>query len=225
MNKGGIPSGQFDSASWLRVATPLGARVKRFVDVIGSLLGLTLLAPVLMLVAIAVKLDSPGPIFFRQTRIGLRGAPFSLWKFRTMIHRQSSDAPAITSAPDSRITRVGNFLRKWKFDELPQLLNVLRGEMSLVGPRPEIPLYIALYRKDEMRVLDFKPGMTDPASIRYRGESALLATAKDPFGFYAETVMHDKIAMNLEYQRRATSISDLGVIFRTIAILSRGELH
>ena len=153
---------------------------KRALDIAASLAGLILLSPVLAAIAAAIKLDTPGTVFYRQERVGRAGVPFRIWKFRTMVAGAASLGGALTVGDDSRITEVGRLLRRFKLDELPQLANVLAGEMSLVGPRPEVARYVALYTEAQRRVLDLVPGITDPASIAYRDEAALLAQRPDP---------------------------------------------
>ncbi len=198
-----------------------GKFLKRCVDLVAAATGLLVLWPLFLLVAVAIKADSRGPVFFRQVRIGRRGAPFRIWKFRTMSADAERNGPEIASAVDARVTRVGRALRRTKLDELPQLLNVLAGEMSLVGPRPEIPSYVALYTDSERRVLDFVPGMTDPASLQFRDEGALLAAATDPLGYYRDVVMRQKLALNLAYRETATVGSDLWFIAKTVVALFR----
>jgi lipopolysaccharide/colanic/teichoic acid biosynthesis glycosyltransferase len=190
-------------------------------DVTASLAGLVLLSPVLAAIAAAIKLDTPGTVFYRQERVGRAGVPFRIWKFRTMVAGAASLGSALTVGDDSRITEVGRLLRRFKLDELPQLANVLTGEMSLVGPRPEVPRYVALYTEAQRRVLDLVPGITDPASIAYRDEATLLAQRPDPEAAYVQEIMPDKIRLNLEYAGRASVRSDLGLIWRTIRHLGR----
>jgi lipopolysaccharide/colanic/teichoic acid biosynthesis glycosyltransferase len=190
-------------------------------DVTASLAGLVLLSPVLAAIAAAIKLDTPGTVFYRQERVGRAGVPFRIWKFRTMVAGAASLGGALTVGDDSRITEVGRLLRRFKLDELPQLANVLTGEMSLVGPRPEVPRYVALYTEAQRRVLDLVPGITDPASIAYRDEATLLAQRPDPEAAYVQEIMPDKIRLNLEYAGRASVRSDLGLIWRTIRHLGR----
>jgi lipopolysaccharide/colanic/teichoic acid biosynthesis glycosyltransferase len=170
-------------------------------------------------VAALIKLDDGGPVYFVQTRIGRWGRPFQMLKFRTMRVDPAQRGGLLTIGKDPRITRVGRFLRASKLDELPQLVNVLVGEMSLVGPRPELPKYVALYDASQRRVLDLRPGITDPASIAYRHESTLLGGASDPEALYIQSILPDKIRINLEYASRATILSDLAVITRTIIVL------
>jgi lipopolysaccharide/colanic/teichoic acid biosynthesis glycosyltransferase len=190
-------------------------------DVTASLAGLVLLSPVLAAIAAAIKLDTPGTVFYRQERVGRGGVPFRIWKFRTMVAGAASLGSALTVGDDSRITEVGRLLRRFKLDELPQLANVLTGEMSLVGPRPEVPRYVELYTEAQRRVLDLVPGITDPASIAYRDEATLLAQRPDPEAAYVQEIMPDKIRLNLEYAGRASVRSDLGLIWRTIRHLGR----
>jgi lipopolysaccharide/colanic/teichoic acid biosynthesis glycosyltransferase len=191
-------------------------RGKRAFDLLWSVPGVVVLALPLMAVALLIKLGDGGPVFFRQERVGQGGCTFYLWKFRTMRERAEQEGPRLTMGRDPRITLVGAFLRRLKLDELPQLLNVLRGEMSLVGPRPEVPEYVALYTPEQRAVLQLMPGITDPASIKYRNESELLAQSDDPVATYTHRIMPDKIHMNLDYAARATVLSDLGVILKTI---------
>jgi len=196
-------------------------RSKRLFDLFWSALGLLLLLPVFLGIALAIKLDDGGPVFFRQQRIGYRGRPFTMWKFRTMVVDAERRGGSLTVGRDPRVTRVGYWLRKTKLDELPQLWNVLKGEMSLVGPRPEVPRYVALYTEEQRRVLELVPGITDPASIRFRHESELLARSPDPERTYVEVVMPEKIRLNLEYAERATVWSDFLVILQTFLSLFR----
>ncbi|MBE3550226.1 MAG: glycosyltransferase [Brockia lithotrophica] len=196
-------------------------RSKRLFDLFWSALGLLLLFPVFLGIALAIKFDDGGPVFFRQRRIGYRGRPFAMWKFRTMVVDAEQKGGLLTVGRDPRVTRVGYWLRKTKLDELPQLWNVLKGEMSLVGPRPEVPQYVALYTEEQRRVLELVPGITDPASIRFRHENELLAQSPDPERTYVEVVMPEKIRLNLEYARRATVWSDFAVILQTFLALLR----
>lgn len=195
---------------------------KRILDLLLVIPGLILLSPLLILIACCVKLDAPGPIFFRQTRTGRNGKPFSILKYRSMVVDAEKQGLQITASGDRRITRVGRILRKTKLDELPQLFNVLKGEMSLVGPRPEVPRYTQLYTPDQSRVLDYLPGITDPASIAFRHEESILAAAANPDDAYVNEIMPEKIRINLEYQQRANIFSDALVIVKTFtSILTR----
>jgi lipopolysaccharide/colanic/teichoic acid biosynthesis glycosyltransferase len=181
----------------------------------GALVGLSLLIPFGLIVAAAIKLDDGGPVFYTQDRVGYRGRVFRIFKFRTMRVRRL-EGPHLTVGGDTRVTRVGRWLRKAKLDELPQLINVLLGDMSLVGPRPEVPALMAQYSVTERRVLDYVPGMTDPASIEYRNEGDRLVGASDPERAYLAEVVPAKIAMSVQYAQRATLRSDLAVIMRTL---------
>lgn len=189
---------------------------KRMFDIVISLSALILLAPLLLVVAVLIRLTSPGPIFFRQERFGLHFKPFTIYKFRTMV----ADAPRlggqITCGDDPRITTVGHFLRKMKIDELPQLLNVARGDMSFVGPRPEVRRYVEMFREDYREILSVRPGITDLASIAYRNESELLGRAEDPDFEYVSRILPDKIRLSKEYQRRSSLLFDLRLILRTL---------
>ena len=194
-------------------------RSKRAFDLCCAVPGLLLLSPLFALISLAVYLDSGGPVFFRQPRVGRGGRRFLLWKFRTMVVDADRRGGELTVGRDPRITRVGNVLRASKLDELPQLVNVVRGEMSLVGPRPEVPRYVALYDESERAVLHLTPGITDPASIVYRHEAELLGRSADPERTYREKVMKHKIEINLAYARRASLWSDFGVLLRTVRSL------
>jgi lipopolysaccharide/colanic/teichoic acid biosynthesis glycosyltransferase len=198
---------------------------KRLFDLVCAALGLLLLSPLFVLVALWIKLDSPGPVFFRQERIGRFGVPFHIHKFRTMAHRpQAESGPLITVGADERITRAGAFLRHAKLDELPQLIDVLRGAMSFVGPRPEVARYVAVYPPAlRDKVLSVRPGITDLASIRFRHESALLARAADPEREYREVVLPAKLQLAAEYVDHATLATDLRLIGLTLkALLHHG---
>lgn len=188
--------------------------LKRLFDFVMALLGLILLAPVFVVVAVAVKILDSGPVFFVQPRIGQKGKPFLMVKFRSM--RPVHQGPEITVGGDSRITKVGRVLRQTKLDELPQLWNVLRGDMSFVGPRPEVAKYVALYSESERDVLRLKPGITDPASFAFYDESELLAKASDPERFYREVLVPEKIRINLEYAAQASLVKDVYLISATV---------
>lgn len=192
----------------------------RSLDIIASLCGLVLLGPLFLLVALLIKLDSPGPVFFRSQRVGQDGRPFRLVKFRTMVAGAARSGPGITAAGDSRVTAVGRLLRRTKLDELPQLVNVLRGEMSLVGPRPEDPRYVALYTPEQRRVLAARPGITSPASLAYRHEEQLLV-GPDWETVYVQKVMPHKLQLELDYLSRRTPLTDLGLILRTLLAVLR----
>ena len=189
---------------------------KRVMDIAISAAALCVLWPVFLLIALAIVIDDPGPVFYRQVRVGRGGRPFRIFKFRTMVVDADKKGLSITVGRDSRITRVGAFLRKTKLDELAQLLNVLCGQMSFVGPRPEVPRYVELYTPYQRQVLLVRPGITDYASIAYRNENDLLAGAKDPERLYIETVMPDKIELNMKYLREISPLADVRLILKTI---------
>lgn len=191
-------------------------RAKRAVDVIGAGVGLVLLAPLFLLLALLIRAEDGGPVFFRQERIGYRGRRFRIWKFRTMVPDAESRGLPLTGWRDPRVTRIGSWLRQLKLDELPQLLNVLVGDMSLVGPRPEVPRYVAAYTPAQRRVLELVPGITDEASLRYVDESTMFATAADPERRYVTEILPDKIRLNLWYAERATVWTDCRLILATL---------
>ncbi len=188
---------------------------KRIVDTVGALVGLGVTSPVLLLCAVAVRLDSRGPILYRQRRVGQYGKTFQIFKFRTMIDGTDKHGSKLTAFGDARITRVGKVLRKTKLDEMPQLLNVVRGEMSLVGPRPEVPEYTEKYTPKERMVLEVRPGITGPASLAYIDEERLLATAADQEKFYVNTIMRRKLRVDLAYCRNICLLEDVRIIFWT----------
>lgn len=194
---------------------------KRMFDLAIAGLGLLLLSPLLLLIALAIKLDSPGPVFYRQERVGRGGQPFRIHKFRTMRH--GAAGARITVGADSRITRVGATLRRTKLDELAQLFDVLEGTMSLVGPRPEVPRYVAMYPPAlRDKVLSVRPGITDIASLEYRQESELLARAADPEREYVEVVMPAKLKLAAAYVDQASLATDVRLILRTLGVLLGG---
>ena len=193
---------------------------KRLFDLLGAAAALLLLSPLLLFAALAVKLDSPGPVFFRQERVGRHGVPFRIHKFRTM--RSGAAGLQITVGDDPRITRVGAFLRRTRIDELPQFIDVLQGTMSLVGPRPEVPRYVAFYPPGlRERALAVRPGITDPASLAYIDEGTRLAKAADPEREYIEVILPQKLRQAADYAERATLWTDLGVLWRTALRLAR----
>lgn len=189
--------------------------MKRIFDIMASGLGLLALSPLFMVLSVWIKLDSSGPVFYRQVRVGRHNRDFKLFKFRSM--RVGADKLGLITVGghDSRITRSGYFIRKYKLDELPQLINVFLGDMSLVGPRPEVRKYVEMYTPEQMHVLDVRPGITDMASILYRNENELLAQAEDPDRYYVEVVMQDKLRINLEYVAKHSFFYDIKLIFRT----------
>ena len=196
--------------------------LKRLMDVVISGCALLVLWPLLLLIALAIKIDDPGPVFYRQVRVGRNGKEFRIFKFRTMVVDADKKGLQITVGRDSRITRVGAFLRKTKLDELAQLLNVLTGEMSFVGPRPEVPKYVDLYTPYQRQVLLVRPGITDYASIAYRNENDLLAGAENPERMYIDVIMPDKIELNMKYLREISPLADIRLIFATVAAVVRG---
>jgi lipopolysaccharide/colanic/teichoic acid biosynthesis glycosyltransferase len=199
--------------------------MKRILDIVGSALGLLLLLPVLVIVAVAIKLDSPGPIFFRQERVGLRGGSFRIFKFRSMVVGAARAGTAITVCGDSRITRVGKFLRSSKVDELPQLINVLAGDMSIVGPRPEVPEFMKFYTPDQRAIiLSMRPGITDYAAILFRDESSLLDRERDPIDVYRHEIMPVKFAYYERYSREIGVLNDLRIILATMLLLIVGRV-
>jgi len=194
--------------------------MKRLFDFTASFFGLILLTPIFVLSALWIMIDSKGPIFFRQERVGFQGINFRIHKFRTMVLNAEKKGKQITVGADSRITTAGVFLRKYKLDELPQLIDVLVGDMSLVGPRPEVSKYIDCYSDDEKYdVLSVKPGITDNASIEFRDENELLASSKDPEAAYISEVLPKKIALYRKYVRERSFFGDVAIIFKTIFLI------
>jgi len=189
--------------------------VKRAFDVAASAAGLVTLSPLMLGIAALVRLDSPGPAFFSQERVGKDGRLFRILKFRTMVQDAPSRGPSVTRGGDSRVTRVGRFLRRTKLDELPQLINVLKGDMSLVGPRPEVPRYVAMYTPEQRRVLSVRPGITDWASLEYVNEEEVLARYEDLERGYVEEVMPKKLALNLKYVEERGLKTDCEILVRT----------
>jgi lipopolysaccharide/colanic/teichoic acid biosynthesis glycosyltransferase len=190
--------------------------MKRLFDVVVACIGIVVLLPVLAVLGLLIKLDSPGPVFFRQERVGKVFRTFWIYKFRTMVVDAERKGALITSGADPRITRFGRFLRRTKMDELPQLINVVKGDMSFVGPRPEVPRYVEIFRDDYEEILKVRPGITDLASLKYRDESEVLAAAADPEREYIGRVLPEKIRLAKEYIRHASFSFDLGVILRTL---------
>jgi lipopolysaccharide/colanic/teichoic acid biosynthesis glycosyltransferase len=188
--------------------------MKRLLDIVVALTAVLVLAPVFGAIAVMVKLDSRGPVLFRQERIGRHFRPFRIYKFRTM-KSGSAKALPITVGADPRITRIGHFLRRSKIDELPQLFNVLKGDMSLVGPRPEVPYYVELFRSDYQEILRVRPGLTDLASLKYSDEAALLGRAENPEEEYIRRLLPDKIRLAKEYLRRSSFFFDMRLILDT----------
>lgn len=195
--------------------------MKRLLDILSSALVLLLLLPFWLIIAMAIVLESGGGVFYHQIRVGKDNKDFYLYKFRTM--RTGSDQKGLLTVGerDSRITRVGYFLRKYKIDEFPQLLNVLKGDMSIVGPRPEVRKYVDMYTPEQMRVLSVRPGLTDLASIQYVHENELLAASEDPEKTYIEEVMPAKLALNLQYIDNQSVVGDIKLICKTFAAILR----
>lgn len=191
--------------------------MKRLFDILASGFGLICLSPLFAVLALWIKCDSPGPVFYRQVRVGRGNKDFRIFKFRSM--RVGSDKKGLITVGghDPRVTRSGYYIRKYKLDEFPQLINVFIGDMSLVGPRPEVRKYVDMYTPEQLRVLDVRPGITSLASLRYRNENELLAQAEDPDRCYVEKVMPDKLAIDLEYVPKANLLTDIKLIFATIA--------
>lgn len=190
--------------------------MKRIFDIVTSGLGLIVLSPLFLFLAFWIKYDSRGPVFYRQVRVGRNNKDFRLYKFRSM--RSGADRQGLITigGRDPRVTRAGYYIRKYKLDELPQLINVFVGDMSIVGPRPEVRRYVDLYTPEQMQVLTVRPGITDMASIRYRNENELLEQAEDPEKYYREVVMPDKLKINREYIERASFWFDIRLIFCTL---------
>lgn len=188
---------------------------KRLFDIVASFIGLIILSPFFIIISMLILLSGRGGIFYRQVRVGKDGVDFRIWKFRTM--RPDSDKKGLLTVggKDPRVTRVGYFLRKSKLDEIPQLINVLVGEMSLVGPRPEVRKYVNMYTPDQLRVLDVRPGITDYASIEYRNENELLAKSSDPERTYVDEVMPAKLRLNMKYIEEKSLWTDVKILFRT----------
>lgn len=191
--------------------------IKRSYDIIFSLLGLVALLPVFIIIAIAIKIDSPGPVFYAQTRVGKDGIHFKIYKFRKMHHYVGNRGSKLTLANDQRMTRVGSFLRKTKLDELPQAWNVLIGDMAVVGPRPETPNFVQHYSREQREVLTVRPGITDYASIYFMDEGAILEKAADPETYYIETIMPKKIKMGRSYIRDMSVLNDMKIIYLTFS--------
>ena len=197
--------------------------MKRGFDLLAAIVALVVTSPVIAGAALLVKLDSPGPAFYRAARIGRDGKPFEMYKLRTMRVNSDRNGPAVTAAGDPRITSVGRILRRTKIDEIPQLWNVLRGDMSLVGPRPEAPDFIRHYTADQRRVLSVRPGITGPTALAYIDEEAMLAEG-DAEATYVSSIMPAKLALDLEYVRTASFAGDLNILARTAwLVLSRGR--
>lgn len=194
----------------------LNSIIKIIFDFFAALIGIIILSPVLIIVSISIKIDSPGNIMFLQKRVGKGGKIFSIYKFRTMVTDAEKIGKQITIGKDNRITKVGAFLRKYKIDELPQLFNVLKGDMSLVGPRPEVPKYVALYNEEQRKVLSVRPGITDLASLKYSDENDILGKVENPEEYYINVIMKDKLSLNLEYIEKSNLFFDISLVIKTI---------
>lgn len=195
--------------------------MKRLLDIVVSLAGIVLLSPLWLVAACLVKLTSPGPVFFRQERIGRGFRSFYIYKFRSMVHDAPKEGNLVTFGADPRITPVGRFLRASKIDELPQLINVLVGDMSLVGPRPEVRKYVEMFRDDYAEILRVRPGITDPASIKYRNEAEILGRAAAPEKEYIEQILPEKIRLAKDYARNPSLWHDFMIILKTIHVVGR----
>lgn len=193
--------------------------MKRLFDIVASGCGLLVLSPLFLILAVWIKLDSPGPVFYRQVRVGRGNKDFRIFKFRSM--RVGSDKGSLVTigGHDPRMTRSGYFIRKFKLDEFPQLINVFVGDMSLVGPRPEVRHYVDYWTTEQMHVLDVRPGITDPASIKFRNENELMEAASDPEKYYIEVIMQEKIKLYLEYVQNHSFLGDIGLIFKTFWVI------
>lgn len=193
--------------------------MKRFFDIIASGLGLIVLSPLFLILAIWIKLDSKGPVFYRQVRVGYKNKDFRIFKFRSMKVGADKGSLVTIGGHDPRVTRSGYFIRKFKFDELPQLINVFLGDMSLVGPRPEVRHYVDYWTPEQMHVLDVRPGITDPASIKFRNENELMEKAEDPEKYYIEVIMQEKTKLYLEYVEKHSFLYDIVLIFKTFWVI------
>ena len=193
--------------------------MKRIFDIVASGFGLIVLSPLFLVLAIWIKMDSKGPVFYRQVRVGYKNKDFKIFKFRSMRVGADKGSLVTIGGHDPRVTRSGYFIRKFKFDELPQLINVFLGDMSLVGPRPEVRHYVDYWTPEQMHVLDVRPGITDPASIKFRNENELMEQAEDPEKYYIEVIMQEKIKLYLEYVEKHSFLYDIGLIFKTFWVI------
>lgn len=193
--------------------------MKRLFDIVASGLGLIVLSPLFLILAIWIKLDSEGPVFYRQVRVGYKNKDFRIFKFRSMRVGADKGSLVTIGGRDPRVTKSGYWIRKFKLDELPQLINVFIGDMSLVGPRPEVRHYVDYWTPEQMHVLDVRPGITDPASIKFRNENELMEQADDPEKYYIEVIMQEKIKLYLEYVEKHSFWYDLGLIFKTFWVI------
>ena len=195
--------------------------VKRLFDIVASACGLIVLSPLFFIVAVWIKLDSTGPVFYRQVRVGRYNKDFKIFKFRSMRVGADKGSLVTIGGRDPRVTRIGYYLRKFKIDELPQLINVFLGDMSLVGPRPEVRHYVDYWTPEQLHVLDVRPGITDPASIKFRNENELMESAEDPESFYINVIMQEKLKLYLEYVQNASFWYDVKLIFKTFYVISQ----
>ena len=193
--------------------------MKRIFDLVASGLGLIILSPLFLILSIWIKLDSKGPVFYRQVRVGRYNKDFRIFKFRSMRVGADKGSLVTIGGRDHRVTKSGYWIRKFKLDELPQLINVFIGDMSLVGPRPEVRHYVDYWTPEQMHVLDVRPGITDPASIKFRNENELMEQAEDPEKYYIEVIMQEKIKLYLEYVEKHSFWYDLGLIFKTFWVI------
>ena len=193
--------------------------MKRQFDIFASGLGMIILLPLFVVIAIWIKMDSKGPVFYRQERVGRYNTNFRIFKFRSMRVGSDNGSLVTIGGRDPRVTRAGYWIRKFKLDELPQLINVLIGDMSLVGPRPEVRHYVDYWTPDQLHVLDVRPGSTDPASIRIRNENELMEKAEDPEKYYIEVIMQEKLKLYLEYVHNHSFWGDIKLIFQTLAVI------
>jgi lipopolysaccharide/colanic/teichoic acid biosynthesis glycosyltransferase len=190
--------------------------MKRLFDITASFFGIIILSPLLIFIGLWVGLSSKGGVFYKQIRVGKNNKDFKLYKFRSMRVNSDKQGLLTVGSKDSRITKAGYFIRKYKIDELPQLFNVLKGDMSFVGPRPEVRRYVDLYSKEQMKVLSVRPGITDPASIKYRNENDILSSQSNPEEYYIQHIIPDKLKINIDYINTQTFIKDIKIIFQTI---------
>lgn len=190
--------------------------MKRLFDITASFFGILILSPLFIFISLWVGLSSKGGVFYKQIRVGKNNKDFKLYKFRSMRVNSDKQGLLTVGSKDSRITKAGYFIRKYKIDELPQLINVLKGDMSFVGPRPEVRRYVDLYSEEQMKVLSVRPGITDPASIKYRNENDILSSASNPEQYYIQHIMPDKLKINIDYINTRTFFKDIKIIFQTI---------
>lgn len=200
----------------MNFSKPVNDFFKRTFDLLVSFFSIILLSPFFIIVSLLIKMDSNGPVIFKQVRVGKNEKPFEIYKFRTMVVDAEKLGKQITVGNDNRITKIGGFLRKFKLDELPQLFNVFKGDMSFVGPRPEVPKYTNLYTEEQKKVFKVRPGITDYASIKYRNENEILGKSKNPEKTYIEKVMKDKLTINLTYLQKRSVIEDFKIILLTL---------